>query len=74
MDELRSYPRAIREAQTSVLDVTKGEDDISWKRIRSVRHLTAQTDKGSTFEHIEMKVLWKTRVPKTDGGLDSRLS
>ena len=54
----------MREAQTSVLDVTKGEDDISWRRIRSARHLAAQTEKGSTFEHIEMKALSKTRVPK----------
>ena len=47
-----------------MLDVTKGEDDISWKRIRSVRHLAAQTDKGSTFEHIEMKALSKTSSSK----------
>jgi len=51
-ERVEVLPRAIREAQTSVLDITKGEDDISWKRIRSVRHLAAQTDRGSTFEHI----------------------
>ncbi len=48
-----------------MLDVTKGEDDISWKRIRSVRHLAAQTDKGSTFEHIEMKLYRKLEFQKT---------